>query len=85
MSFDRSFYLTVPSLQQQTQRVWAIGRLWREGALDRIAGLRALDTIYTTSDNPALRRLCRTIAGEIAPALKAPPPVAEATVEIFAR
>lgn len=76
---------TVPSLQQQTQRVWAIARLYREGAVDRIGGLAAIDAIYTATPHAGLRRLCRTVAGEMAPILKAPPPAGEPIVEIFAR
>ncbi len=87
MSFDGSYFPTVPSLQQQTQRAWEIGRLYRAGAVDRVAGLQALDTIYTTTTNAPLRRLCRTIAGEIAlrRGLQAPPPMGEPVVEVFAR
>jgi len=85
MNPDRSFYPTVPSLQQSAQRAWEIGRLYREGAVDPIGGLQSADTIYTTTTNPALRRLCRTVAGEIAPSLKAQPPSRPGEVVPFRR
>lgn len=67
MSFDQSFYPTVPSLQQSAQRVWAIARLHREGALDRLAALQSLDAIYTPATSRPLRRLCETIAYRMFP------------------
>lgn len=85
MSFDRSFYPTTPSLQQSAQRAWQIGHLYRAGAVDRISGLQSADTIYTTTQNPALRRLCRTLAGELAPVLKEQPPAQPGEVVPFRR
>lgn len=85
MSFDRSFYPTTPSLQQSAQRAWEIRRLYRAGAVDRTAGLQSTDTIYTTTANEALRRLCRTLAGELAPMLKEPPRAQPGEVVPFRR
>lgn len=89
MSFDRSFYPTVPSLQQQTQRAWAIAHLYREGALDRLAGLLSLDAIYQTTTHRPLRRLCETVAYRMFPEVPRPQPDAEppadSGVDVFAR
>ena len=41
MSFDRSLYPVVPSLQQSAQRAWAIKRLHDERAMDRLAALQS--------------------------------------------
>lgn len=52
------------SLQAAAQRAWFIRRLWRERALDRVAGLCALD-VLAGHPNPRVRTLCQTIAREI--------------------
>jgi hypothetical protein len=85
MSFDRSYYPTVPSLQQNAQRVWAIARLHREGALDRLAGLQSLDAIYTATEHAPLRRLCETVAFRMFPEVDRPQPDVEPIVEVYAR
>jgi len=85
MSFDQSYYPTVPSLQQSTQRVWQIARLHREGALDRLAALQSLDAIYTPTTNRSLRRLCETVAYRMFPEVARPQPDVEPIVEVYAR
>lgn len=87
MSFDRSFYPTVPSLQQQTQRAWAIAHVWRQGGSRRREALRALGTIHEATGNPRLVRLCESLAFEMYPEAKppAPPSAGEPIVEVFAR
>ena len=82
---NREFIQPARSLQQDAQRAWEIGRLYRAGAVDRLAGLQSTDTIYTATENDALRRLCRTIAGEIAPMLKEQPPAEPGEVVPFPR
>lgn len=85
MSFDGSYYPTVPTLQQSTQRVWQIARLHREGALDRLAGLQSLDTIYQATTHRPLRRLCETVAYRMFPEVPRPQPDVEPIVEVYAR
>jgi len=89
MSFDRSYYPTVPTLQQSAQRVWQIARLHREGALDRLAGLQSLDAIYTATQHRPLRRLCETVAYRMFPEVDRPQPdvepPTEPIVEVYAR
>lgn len=88
MSFDQSYYPTVPSLQQQTQRVWQIARLHREGAVDRLAALQSLDAIYEATTHRPLRRLCETVAFGMFPEVAKPQPdvepPTESGVEVFA-
>lgn len=85
MSFDQSFYPTVPSLQQSAQRVWAIKRLYDERAMDRLAALQSFDTLCETNPNPHLRRLCETITYRMFPEVARPQPDVEPIVEVYAR
>ena len=85
MNPDRSFYPTVPSLQQSAQRAWEIGRLYRAGAVDRLAAVQSLDAIYTNTTNRALRRLCETIAFAMFPEAAKPQPDVGPAVEVYAR
>lgn len=85
MSFDRSYYPTVPTLQKSAQRVWEIKRLHDERAMDRLAALQSLDTIYETTTHTPLRRLCETVAYRMFPEVARPQPDVEPIVEVYAR
>ena len=81
-----SFYPTVPSLQQLTQRAWAIRHLHRNRSIDRLAALQSLDTICDLNPSPRLRRLCSGIARALYPELATlDPQTAEPVGGIYAR
>lgn len=82
---DQTFTPPAPSLQQQTQRAWAIGRLHRAGAVDRLAAVQSLDAIYTNTTNRALRRLCETVAFQMFPEAAKPQPDVGPGIEVYAR
>lgn len=84
---DQTFTQPPPSLQQQTQRAWAIAHVWRGGGSPRREALRALGTIHEATANPRLIRLCESLAFEMYPEARTPTPAAagDIVVETFAR
>lgn len=70
------------SLQESTEKVFEIRRLFDAGAVDHFAGQLRLSAIYESTDHPGLRGLCARVAeGMRHPRQQAAEPV----VETFAR
>lgn len=82
---DREFPEPGTSLQQDTQRVWAIRHLFQERAMDRLAAIQTFDTLCTRNPNPRLRRLCETIALQMFPEFARPQPDVEPLDGVVAR
>lgn len=82
---DREFPEPGTSLQQDTQRVWAIRHLFQERGMDRLAAIQTFDTLCTRNPNPRLRRLCETIALQMFPEFARCQADAVPDVEVYAR
>jgi len=83
MSFDQSYYPTLPSLRQLTQRAFAIRREHGDGQMCRWCALRALTDIEESTANAPLQRLCETLAYAMFPEVPKPQPDV-GPVEVFA-
>lgn len=50
------------TLQESTERVYELRRLYEAGAVEHVAGQLRLSVIYESTDNPRLRALCARVA-----------------------
>ncbi len=65
--------------QQAAEKAWQIRRLMQEGAVDRVAGIQALDAL-AAHDNPRIAGLVTSIVR-----VGLERPIREPVVEVFAR
>ena len=68
------------SLQAAAERAWKVGRLYREGAVERLAALSALNCLHQHSHD-GIKRLCVRVAQNMdRPAVPMPEPIVESFV-----
>lgn len=72
------------TLQESTERVYEIRRLFEAGAVEHTAGQLRLSVIYESTDHPGLRALCARVAEGMRHPRQRPAPTDQG-VESFAR